>query len=228
VGALSEACLRLPGAGGLRAGISQFAVCGDAAARRCVHDESSTLALAPLALSLSAPALSASTSALEEVVITASRSEQTAGINTAFIDVISEEDIKASGAQTVLDALRRSAIIQVVDSSGSGSAPTIGMRGFGSNGSQNTLILIDGRRLNNDTDLGNVNLRNLSINNVARIEIVNGSAGALYGAGAVGGIINIITKRANGNELDLSVSRGSYDTEKYRARASAQKTNGVL
>lgn len=180
-------------------------------------------ALAPLALSLSAPALSASTSALEEVVITASRSEQTAGINTAFIDVISEEDIKASGAQTVLDALRRSAIIQVVDSSGSGSAPTIGMRGFGSNGSQNTLILIDGRRLNNDTDLGNVNLRNLSINNVARIEIVNGSAGALYGAGAVGGIINIITKRANGNELDLSVSRGSYDTEKYRARASAQK-----
>ena len=45
VGALSEACLRLPGAGGLRAGISQFAVCGDAAARRCVHDESSTLCI---------------------------------------------------------------------------------------------------------------------------------------------------------------------------------------
>lgn len=180
-------------------------------------------ALAPLALALSAQALSASTSELEEVVITASRSVQTTGVNTAFIDVISEEDIKASGAQTVLDALRRSAIIQVVDSSGSGSSPTIGMRGFGSNGSQNTLILIDGRRLNNETDLSNVNLRNLSINNVARIEIVNGSAGALYGAGAVGGIINIITKRANGNELDLSISRGSYDTEKYRARASAQQ-----
>lgn len=179
--------------------------------------------LAPLALALSSQALSNSTAALEEVVITASRSEQTTGINTAFIDVISEEDIKASGAQTVLDALRRSAIIQVVDSSGSGSSPTIGMRGFGSNGSQNTLILIDGRRLNNETDLSNVNLRNLSINNVARIEIVNGSAGALYGAGAVGGIINIITKRANGNALDLSVSRGSYDAEKYRARASAQQ-----
>lgn len=179
--------------------------------------------LAPLALALSSQALSNSTATLEEVVITASRSEQTTGINTAFIDVINEDDIKASGAQTVLDALRRSAIIQVVDSSGSGSSPTIGMRGFGSNGSQNTLILIDGRRLNNETDLSNVNLRNLSINNVARIEIVNGSAGALYGAGAVGGIINIITKRANGNELDLSVSRGSYDAEKYRARASAQQ-----
>lgn len=180
-------------------------------------------ALAPLALALSAPSLAANTTELDEVVITASRSAQTTGVNTAYIDVISEEDIKASGAQTVLDALRRSAIIQVVDSSGSGSSPTIGMRGFGSNGSQNTLILIDGRRLNNETDIGTVNLRNLSINNVARIEIVNGSAGALYGAGAVGGIINIITKRANGNELDLSISRGSYDTEKYRARASAQQ-----
>ncbi|MDP1539142.1 MAG: TonB-dependent receptor [Moraxellaceae bacterium] len=180
-------------------------------------------ALAPLALAISAPSLSANTSELDEVVITASRSVQTTGVNTAYIDVISEEDIKASGAQTVLDALRRSATIQVVDSVGNGSSPTIGMRGFGSNGSQNTLILIDGRRLNNDTDLSSVNLRNLSINNVARIEIVNGSAGALYGAGAVGGIINIITKRANGNQLDLSVSRGNYDTEKYRARASAQK-----
>lgn len=181
-------------------------------------------ALAPLALAMTFAAQAADDEKpLNEIVVTASRSAQTVGVDTAYVQVISSEDIKNSGAQTVLDVLRRAAVIQVVDNTGDGSSPTIGMRGFGSNGSQNTLVLLDGRRLNNETDLATVNLRNLSIGDIERIEIVNGSSGALYGAGAVGGIVNIITKRVDGNQLDLSVSRGSYDTEKYKARATARK-----
>lgn len=181
-------------------------------------------AFAPLALAISFAAQAADDEKpLNEIVVTASRSAQTAGIDTAYVQVITREDIKNSGAETVLDVLRRAAVIQIVDLTGDGSSPTIGMRGFGSNGSQNTLVLLDGRRFNNETDLGTVNLRNLSIGDIERIEIVNGSSGALYGAGAVGGIVNIITKRADGNQLNLRVSRGSYDTEKYKARATALK-----
>ncbi|MES2909213.1 MAG: TonB-dependent receptor [Pseudomonadota bacterium] len=181
-------------------------------------------ALAPLALAMSFAAQAADDKKpLDEIVITASRSAQTAGVDTAYIQVITSEDIQSSGAQTVTDVLRRAAVIQTVDTSGNGSSPVIGMRGFGSNGSQNVLVLLDGRRFNNDTDIGTVNLRNLSLIDIERIEIVNGSSGALFGAGAVGGVINIITKSATKNQLDVSISRGNYDTEKYRARGSARK-----
>lgn len=181
-------------------------------------------ALAPLTLAISFAAYAADdTNPLSEIVITASRSAQTVGVDTAYVQVISSEEIKNSGAQTVLDVLRRVATIQIVDQTGDGSSPQIGMRGFGGNGSQNTLILLDGRRFNNETDLGTVNLRNLSLGDIERIEIVNGSSGALYGASAVGGIVNIISKRVDESRLDLSISRGSYDTEKYKARATARK-----
>lgn len=181
-------------------------------------------ALAPLALAMSFAAEAADDEKpLNEIVVTASRSAQTVGVDTAYVQVISNEDIKNSGAQTVLDVLRRAAVIQAVDTSSNGSSPVIGMRGFGSNGSQNVLVLLDGRRFNNETDIGTVNLRNLNLIDIERIEIVNGSSGALFGAGAVGGVINIITKTATKNQLDVSISRGNYDTEKYRARGSVQK-----
>lgn len=178
--------------------------------------------LAPLAMPFAAQAAN-DTKPLNEIVITASRGAQTAGVDNAYVQVISNDEIKSSGAQTILDVLRQVAVIQVVDQTGDGSSPQIGMRGFGSNGSQNTLILLDGRRFNNETDLGTVNLRNLSLDDIERIEIVNGSSGALYGAGAVGGIVNIISKRVDGNRLEFSISRGSYDTEKYKARATARQ-----
>ncbi len=179
--------------------------------------------LAPLSLLIASAGLAENdTRKLEDVVVTASRSAQTVGINNAYVQIIGTQEIKDSGAQTVSDVLRRAADIQVVDSIGDGSAPIIGMRGFGSNGSQNVLILLDGRRFNNDTDIGSSNLRNISLQDIERIEIVNGSSGTLYGAGAVGGVINIITKRSSGTQLDVSVTRGSYDTEKYKARTSTR------
>jgi iron complex outermembrane receptor protein len=181
-------------------------------------------ALAPLALAISVSAQATdTTSPLNEVVVTASRVAQTVGVDNAYIQVITSEEIQSSGAQSVTDVLRRAAVIQVVDTSSNGSSPVIGMRGFGSNGSQNVLVLLDGRRINNETDIGSVNLRNLSIIDIERIEIVNGSSGALFGAGAVGGVINIITKAAIDDQLDVSFGRGSYDTENYRTRGSVRK-----
>lgn len=177
------------------------------------------LSLAPIALVLSTPLFAATE--LNDVVVTASRGAQTIGVDTSYIQIISREDIANSNAQTVTDALRRSAAIQIVDIAGNGSSPRIGMRGFGANSSENVLILLDGQRINNDTDLGTVNLRHIDINSIDHIEIVNGSAGALYGAGAVGGVINLISRKETDNSAEISLSRGSYDAENYRARASA-------
>lgn len=186
--------------------------------------------LAPLALGLYSITVHADTvpAQLDDVVVTASRSEETAALNTSHIEVISSEEIRASQAQSVLDILQRRAVIQVTDSRGDGSTPILGMRGFGVTGSQNTLVLLDGRRFNNDTDLGPVNLRNISLASVERIEIVNGSSGTLFGAGAVGGVINIITKRPEQSSLELSVTRGNQDAEKYRASGSLVKGPWVL
>ena len=182
------------------------------------------ITLAPLALALPLTTLANDTERKPaEIVITADRSPQTAGVNNAYVQIISGAEIKSSGAQTVTEVLRRAAVLQIVDQTGDGSSPQVGMRGFGGNGSQNVLILLDGRRLNNETDLGTVNLRNISLDDVDHVEIVNGSSGALYGAGAVGGIINIVTRAAEGNQLDLSIGRGSYDTDKYKARATARQ-----
>ena len=221
-GALSEACLRPLSAHSAFVLAFSALFAGMQTARESLkHMKHLSLFLAPVAALGALPAIAASAPSLDEVVVTASRGAQTPGVDTSYIQIISRDDIEASGAQSVTDALKRSASIQIVDSAGNGSAPTIGMRGFGANGSQNVLILLDGQRLNNDTDIGAVNLRNIDINNIDHIEIVNGSAGALYGAGAVGGIINLISRADSGNSADLSVSRGSYDTESYRARGSA-------
>lgn len=224
VGALSEACLRPLSAHSAFVLAFSALFAGMQTAREFSKPmKHLSLFLAPVAFVSALPAFAANSAELDEVVVTASRTAQTSGINNAYVQIISAEEIKSSGAQTVVDVLRRAAAIQVTDTVGDGSAPQIAMRGFGTTGSQNTLVLLDGRRLNNETDIAPINLRNLSIHDIERIEIVNGSSGALYGAGAVGGIINIITKQADSNQLNISTSRGSFDSEKYHARASARK-----
>ena len=92
-----------------------------------------------------------------------------------------------------------------------GTRATIDIRGFGSVGTQNSLILIDGRRLN-DIDLANVDLGKIPIENIERIEIIRGNAGSvLYGDGAVGGVINFVTKAETEKptEANLEISYGS-------------------
>ncbi len=154
------------------------------------------------------------------MIVITGRAPETAGLSSAHIQIISRTDIENSGARNIADLLQRSAIIQLIDANGDGSSPALAMRGFGENGAQNSLVMINGRRLNNDTDIAVADLRNLALETVDHIEIVNGSAGALYGNGAIGGIVNIITRQAKGNEATVGVSRGSHDLEQYRLNAT--------
>jgi len=106
---------------------------------------------------------------------------------------ISKQQIAASGAQSLTDVLRSSGLVTIGASyTGNDSDNSISMGGFGENASQNLVILLNGQRLNFAT-LETVDLGLIPIESVSQIDIIEGSAGVLFGEGAVGGVINIRT-----------------------------------
>lgn len=159
-----------------------------------------------------APAAAEDAETLEPVIVSATRTASAVTNTATSISVISREQIDASGAANVADILRGHGGVQVSDLFGDGSRASISLRGFGGNAANNTLILIDGRRLNNN-DLGAPDLSTIVLEDVERIEIVRGSAATLYGDQAVGGVINIITRTPT--RLRASV-RTAAGTDEYR------------
>jgi len=157
-----------------------------------------------------------------EVLVTATRLG--GGIPAASVTVIEEQEIRRSTARTLPDLLGLEAGIQSRDLFGAtaGTNATVDMRGFGAPASSNVLVLLDGRRLN-DIDLAAVDFAAIPLDRIQRIEILRGNAGAvLYGDGAQGGVINIITKspagQPSGASADLSV--GSFNTNEGAASAT--------
>lgn len=150
-------------------------------------------------------------SQLEEVVVTASRLG--VGLPGASTTVIEADDIVKSPARTLPELLGREAGVQNRDLFGAaGAKSVVDLRGFGATASSNTLILVNGRRLN-DVDLAAVDFGNIPIESIERIEITRGGAGAvLYGDGAVGGVINIVTKTEFPREASgkFNATYGSY------------------
>lgn len=149
-----------------------------------------------------------------EVAITASRSERELLDVPGNVTVIDREAIERSGARDVPELLRREAGLFVTDGIGSPEGVRVDGRGFnngGGNGSS-LLILQDGRRLN-EPDGAVMDWALVSLDRVERIEIVRGAASALYGDSANSGVVQILTKRGDGDgELTLRGRRGSYDT----------------
>lgn len=165
---------------------------------------------------------------LGTVVVSATRSEQPTVPTPASISVITSEEIEQSGSRNVAELLRGRAGIQVRDFFGDGSGGAVfDLRGFGATAVSNTLIMIDGRRLNNGADIGAPDVTTLSLKNIERIEIIQGSAGTLFGNQAVGGVINIITRRPQEFHADVDLAIGSYDSRTLTASISDRFANGV-
>lgn len=157
---------------------------------------------------------------VEEIVITASRYKEIVSTVPANVTVISEEDIKNSTAQNIPDLLRTEAGIQVNDIAGNRRNITVDVRGFGETASMNTLVLVDGRRVN-QADLSGVDWTQIPIDRVERIEIIRGGTGSvLYGDNASGGVINIITKEGRLFRIGMGLTVGSYGTFKSSADVS--------
>ena len=163
---------------------------------------------------------------LETVVVSAIRAQSSMDSIPGSISVVSADQIKASGAAHVTDVLRGVGGVQVSDLYGDGSAASVGIRGFTETAQENTLIMIDGRRLNN-ADLGLPDLNSIDVRNIQRIEIVKGSAGTLYGDKAVGGVINIITSKPEAFAIDATAEYGSYDRRSMYAAFGNRHDNGI-
>ncbi|HHZ88808.1 MAG TPA: TonB-dependent receptor [Flavobacteriales bacterium] len=164
--------------------------------------------------------------ALPPILISKARTESVSLPVATNIEVISRKEIEESAAITVFDILRGHSGIQISDSSGQGKA-TIDMRGFGETASHNILIMIDGRRLNNSTDLAVLDLNIIDPDNIERIEIIEGSAGVLFGNQAVGGVINIITRKPEQFEGQVSIGAGSSGGEEISSRISGPLTGNI-
>ncbi len=147
------------------------------------------LLLTPLSLSAQEKEVT-----LEPVVVTATRDVQEIRKVPANVTVITKEEIARSKAQSVIDVLRDEVGLVVRDYYGTGKTASVDIRGFGETGLLNTLVLVDGRRVN-AIDLSGVDWTQVPLDQVERIEVVRGSGSVLYGDNAVGGVINIITKK---------------------------------
>jgi len=163
---------------------------------------------------------------LDDIVVSATRWE-TQGVPTAgSIVVIHREQIKQSGAKNITEVLRGYGGIQISDLYGDGSRTTISMRGFGANAQSNTLIMVDGRRLNN-TDLRAPDLGSIALKDIERIEIIQGSSAVLFGDQAVGGVVNIITMQRSDTYFEAGAGYGSYDTQSQHFIVNDNFDNGL-
>ena len=147
-----------------------------------------------------------------KVVITANRFEQKPEQTPIGVTVITAEQIRDSGARTLPEVLAREVGFTVRDNSGSPNRQ-IDLRGFGITGDQNTLILVNGQRIS-ENELTPADLASISLATVERVEVLRSSGAVLYGGGATGGTVNIITRGPQPRERSAQVAAtaGSYDT----------------
>jgi iron complex outermembrane receptor protein len=161
--------------------------------------------LLPLAAAIAlASSVHAETNELPSVAVSASRLDaDSAG---TLVYVINREQIHQSSARNISELLASIPGLHVRSLSGNPfTEGTIDLRGFGPAAGQNTLILVDGRRLN-DVDLSSTDIGGVSISAIERIEVQPGGGSVLYGDGASGGTINIITRQATENGASLSLT----------------------
>jgi len=150
---------------------------------------------------------------LEEIVVTPTRSEREISDVPQKVTLITVSKIEESGAETVGELLRDAPGVQISSYGTTGSLQSVSIGG--SSASQ-VLVLIDGNRVN-DAQSGMVDFTSLPMDNIEKIEVLHGAASALYGANALGGVVNIITKKPPKNKImtTLSAGLGSFNSQVY-------------
>ena len=159
------------------------------------------------------------------VVVTATRFPENRLEAPIGMTVITAKQIGESAAKTLPQLLSQEAGIVTRDSTG-GPDWQIDMRGFGMNGDQNTLVLLNGQRLN-EIELTTIGWTAIPLDSIERIEILRGSGSVLYGGGATGGTINIITRTPppGATVATIGGSVGTYGTNEVRAGVSVAGQN---
>jgi iron complex outermembrane receptor protein len=176
---------------------------------------------------------------LGEVVVTATRDSEQARRVPYNVSVITKEDIQQSNAQDAADLLRTLPGVTVSNNTANPKGSSVDIRGFGETGTLNTLVLVDGRRVN-QIDIGGTDWSQIPLDQIERIEVIRGGGSVLYGDNAVGGVVNIITKKGEGTpsvqagalggsyglNIQRAASQGSLGDFRYTVHARHENTAG--
>ena len=170
-----------------------------------------------LVLALMAPlaAHAQESKSVDPVVVTATKVETPAEQLGASVSVVNGEDFQTYHYPTVDEALRRVPGVEIRRSGAHGKTTSVTIRGANANQVQ---VLVDGLRVKSPT-LGQVDLSDISPDLIERIEVIRGAQSTIYGADAIGGVVNIITRKGKGGPFQASVQQevGNYDTLVSRA-----------
>lgn len=186
------------------------------------------LAALPLAVAaafpMSALAQTASTDAsLRETVVTATRVEQPLSDLVADVSIVDSETIARSGATGVADVLARLPGVEIGRSGGIGNATSVFIRGAES---RFTAVYIDGVRIDSQST-GGAAWEGIPLGQIDRIEVLRGPAAAVYGSDAIGGVIQLFTKRGEGPATpSVGVGIGSHNLRKAEAGLSGTAGEG--
>ncbi|WP_371361665.1 Metal-pseudopaline receptor CntO [Sporomusa rhizae] len=164
---------------------------------------------------------------LEQVVVTATRTEAKMKDVPASVSIVTAKEIKESGANNMAEVLKKVSGLFVVDLYGSGCDTRMGLRGFqGVDGNQDIQVQVDGITVNNRGQNAYTALGNINIDSIEKVEIVRGPASALYGADSMGGVINVITKKGSPDgKTTVALKNGSFKGRDYAFSHSGQEKN---
>jgi vitamin B12 transporter len=155
---------------------------------------------------------------LETIVVTATRTPIAIEQVLVPVTVIDRPTIERQGATDLSELLRFQAGLDVVRTGGPGQQTSVFTRGTESN---HTLVLVDGVRINSGS-VGIAAVENISPEIIERVEIVRGPRTSLYGEDAIGGVINVITRRPAGGELEVAAGYGADDTRRLSLATGAR------
>ncbi|WP_150683613.1 TonB-dependent receptor plug domain-containing protein [Pandoraea iniqua] len=186
--------------------------------------EATAAPAAPVTIAANAASDNTTAAQLKTTVVTASRTEQKLADTLAATSVITREDIEQSQAQDLPTLLRGQAGVEIVQNGGFGTSASIFMRGAASNAS---LVLIDGVPVNSATT-GTTNIAQIPVSQIDHIEIVRGNVSALYGSQAVGGVIQIFTRKGDGGppRAYAEIGYGTNNTTQANAGIAGSFNDG--
>jgi len=157
------------------------------------------------------------------IVVTASRQAETVDETLAPVTIIDRQQIEQSGALSVAELLSTAPGVVISKNGGVGQQTSLFLRGTESD---HTLVLIDGIRVGSAT-VGTTPYQDIPLGQIEKIEIVRGPRSSLYGSEAIGGVIQIFTRKGgDGTQPDFSVAAGSHNTTNIEAGVSGGSENG--
>ncbi|MFH1761599.1 MAG: TonB-dependent receptor plug domain-containing protein, partial [bacterium] len=159
----------------------------------------------------------------DTMIVTATRSQKAVRDISASVNIVTQEDIEASNAHSCTDVLNTLPGV-FINKTGAYGRADVDIRGLGDRG-RNIMVLVDGRPVKMGI-FGCTITHSLPLDNIERVEVVRGPASVLYGSDAMGGVLNIITRKAEKNiQADMTAAYGTDNSQQYRLQTGGNVKN---